>query len=178
MQNDEKKALFDQLITSELSKMRAMSYRILENVTDVDDAIQEALVKAWRHFDAFQGKNHASLSSWVCRIVINSSYDLLRGRCRANTVYDRETQLADTDPTSPLNQIPEEISSQGSSSSQMDIQQAIALLPIPYREAITLVLEYDHKTAAQMLGISRNTLDQRIFKAKKMLKNILSDSEE
>ena len=57
--------------------------------------------------------------------------------------------------------------------------RAIADLPEPYRDAITfgVLSKYDGKAAAKILGISTNTLYQRIFKAKQMLKTALSQEE-
>ena len=69
---------FEQLIDRELPKLRGVAFRLLRNAADTDDAIQEALIKAYQRFDTF--KNEAALSSWVCRIVINCSFDLLRKR--------------------------------------------------------------------------------------------------
>ena len=156
MQTPTKNRQFEQLIDQELPKLRGLAYRILKNAADTDDVIQEALLKAYARFDSF--KNESALSSWICRIVINSSYDLLRERKR-----EREGLQG----YSPEN-------SGGIDTSALEA--AIADLPEPYRNAITIGLlsDYDGKTAAAILGISPNTLYQRIFKAKQMLKNTLT----
>ena len=149
-----KDQLFEQLIDQDLPKLRGIAYRILRNASDTDDVIQEALFKAYMRFDSFKDK--ASLSSWVCRIAINCAYDLLRKR------KAEQKTLANYDPT------PDRPDTSA-------LEEAIAELPDIYRDAITIgVLSgLDGAAAAAMLGISANTLYQRVFKAKQMLKNTL-----
>ncbi len=158
MQKSPKDRLFEQLIDNELPKLRGLAFRILKNATDVDDAIQEALVKAYKRFDTFRNDN-AALSTWVCRIVVNCSYDILRKR------ISEQKKLQDYTPDPNDSTIDTE-----------PLMQAIADLPEHYRDAITfgVLSGYDGKAAAKILEISTNTLYQRIFKAKQMLKTTLS----
>lgn len=53
-------------------------YRITKNWQDAEDALQEALMKAFLHLDSFQGK--ANFSTWFTRIAVNSALMLLRKR--------------------------------------------------------------------------------------------------
>lgn len=43
---------------------------------DADDVLQNTFIKAWKSFDSFRGDS--SLSTWLHRIAINESLDLLR----------------------------------------------------------------------------------------------------
>ena len=157
MQKTPQDKLFEMLIDEELPKLRGLAFRILKNAADVDDAIQEALVKAYQRFNTFHN-DKAALSTWVCRIAVNCSYDILRKRASEQRKLDSYTpNSSNTIDTEPLT-------------------RAIADLPEPYRDAITFgaLSGYDGKAAAKLLGISTNTLYQRIFKAKQMLKTTLS----
>jgi RNA polymerase sigma factor (sigma-70 family) len=53
-------------------------YRITRNWHDAEDALQEALMKAFQHFDSFQGK--ATFSTWFTRIAVNTALMQLRKR--------------------------------------------------------------------------------------------------
>lgn len=158
MQTPSKNRQFEQLIDQELPKLRGLAFRILKNAADTDDVIQEALVKAYQRFDTFKN-DKASLTTWVCRIVVNCSYDLLRKR------ISEQKKLEGYTPDSS-----------GTAIDTEPLTRAIADLPEPYRDAITfgVLSGYDGKEAAKLLGISPNTLYQRIFKAKQMLKTTLT----
>ena len=146
---------FERLIEQQLPTLRGLAFRILRNVADTDDAIQEALLKAYQRFEQF--RSQSELSSWVCRITINCSFDLLRKRKR------EAEALASYEP-------------EESSSNDFGMWEAIMNLPENYSDALVIGCLSGHsgKEAAEILGITRNTLYQRIFKAKEMLKNTLS----
>jgi RNA polymerase sigma-70 factor, ECF subfamily len=72
-------------------------YRMLGSAADADDAVQEALSRAWRAVDRFEGRS--SVRTWLYRIATNVCLDALRGRQRrarpmdlgpASTVADAE----------------------------------------------------------------------------------------
>jgi RNA polymerase sigma factor (sigma-70 family) len=50
--------------------------RITGNISDVEDALQELLLKAYVHIGGFEGRS--AFSSWLTRIAINSALMLLR----------------------------------------------------------------------------------------------------
>src|SRR5260370_29078142 len=50
------------------------------SVFDADDAVQEAIVRAWRGLDGFEGRS--AMRSWLYRIATNVCLDMLRGRQR------------------------------------------------------------------------------------------------
>src|SRR5271167_3331820 len=83
------------------------AYRYLGNAADADDAVQDALLSAYKHIDQFRGE--AQMSTWLTTIVSNSARMQLRKRPRQIHVsldepigreqeYSMSEQLADRRP--------------------------------------------------------------------------------
>lgn len=71
---------YDRLVRPLLPELHAHCYRMLAASHDADDALQDALVKAWRRLGDFEGRS--SLRTWLYTVVTRSCIDLARARGR------------------------------------------------------------------------------------------------
>ena len=62
---------FRRLVEPEQPALLAHAYRMLGSVPDAEDAVQDALLRAWRGLDRFEGRS--SLRSWLYAIATNAS---------------------------------------------------------------------------------------------------------
>src|SRR6476659_5145101 len=69
---------YQRLVEPHRSELHSHCYRMLGSVQDAEDALQEALVRAWRGLPKFEGRS--SLRSWLYRIATNTSLDAIQRR--------------------------------------------------------------------------------------------------
>ena len=69
---------FSQLVLENQETLFRVAYTILHHQEDCRDALQDALLKAWGSIRAIKSTN--AFRSWMIRIVINCSRDILRKR--------------------------------------------------------------------------------------------------
>ena len=71
---------FERLVAPHRAGLQAHCYRMLGSAADAEDAVQDALLRAWRGLSGFQGRS--SFSSWLYRIATNVCLRTLERRPR------------------------------------------------------------------------------------------------
>jgi RNA polymerase sigma-70 factor (ECF subfamily) len=145
-----------------------IAFRRLRNVEDAEDAVQDALLSAYKHIGQFEGRSQ--LSSWLTRIVINTAGMKLRKRLRREVVsldevpVDGGATLADELAAAGPN--PESICAQ--TETQAMVRRALAQISPKLRVAFQMreVGGYSTRETAKALGITTNTLKSRIRRAR------------
>ena len=69
---------FRRLVEPYRAELHAHCYRMLGSVHDAEDALQDAMLRAWRALPRFEGRS--SVRSWLYRIATNTSLDLIGRR--------------------------------------------------------------------------------------------------
>jgi RNA polymerase sigma-70 factor (ECF subfamily) len=71
---------YQELVEVHRAELHAHCYRILGSVEDAEDALQDALLRAWRGLAGFEGRS--SLRSWLYKIATNAALDVAQRRSR------------------------------------------------------------------------------------------------
>lgn len=147
--------------------LRALAYRLLGDRDLMDDALQEAYLKAFRGLPEFTGGS--SFGTWLYRIAYNACLDELR-RGRAARHLPLEEAAAQPDPGPD----PADVATGGQA-----VAAALASLPADLRAAVLLVdaegMDYD--AAGRVLGIPPGTVGSRLSRARASLRKALAPDE-
>ena len=163
------RSAFDQLAERHSIRLRRVLFRITRDCDAAYDAVQEALMRAWRNIGRFEGRSQ--FSTWLTRIGINEAY---RGLPRAS---EQPLELSD--------EVGERIPSWGARPDEIfesreflqAVDRALGQLPLDYRTAVTLrdVEGLSTAEAAGVIGIGERALKSRVHRGRMVLRATLDD---
>ena len=155
---------FDELLRRHDGKMRGLAYKLMADRHRMDDALQEAYLKAYKALPRFRPGRE--FGTWLYRITYNACIDELRKRKRS--------PIATDDPVDPISPRPgpERIITAAET-----VRCALADLPIDQRVTVVLVdgEGFDHREAAEILGVAPGTVASRLSRARAVLRHILGE---
>ncbi len=145
--------------------MLNVAFRIVGNIAEAEDVLQEAFLDAFGKVKEF--RQDTTFGLWLKQIVVNRSINLLRKR-RLELVDMESEQLENIADAETEDE--EEIQYQAAM-----VKEAIKELPEGYRLVISLYLleGYDHEEIGQILNISENTSRTQFLRAKRKLIDII-----
>jgi RNA polymerase sigma-70 factor (ECF subfamily) len=85
-------AAFTRLVQPLRGELHAHCYRMLGSTHDADDALQDALLRAWKGFGGFEGRS--SLRSWLYTVATRTCLDLVDARARRALPMDHTEDAA------------------------------------------------------------------------------------
>jgi RNA polymerase sigma-70 factor (ECF subfamily) len=133
---------------------------------DAEDAVQETLLRAWRHHERFQGR--CRLDSWLHRIATNVCVDMLNARSkRAEPVDPASLQSAPLEVATDTDTDPAE-QTLTDEAFRLALVVAIERLPARQRAVLTLREVFGWRTSevAELLGISAPAVNSLLQRAR------------
>lgn len=161
---------FETLVLRYEKRVYALTLRVCGNSSDAQEAAQEAFLSAWQSLPFFRGE--ASFATWLYRLAMNASVDLLRREKRQKTVSLDDGELNLDLPDSRLT--PHEEAEQREL--QETIQTGLKSLPDDYRAVLVLreLHQLSYQEISDALDVDIGTVKSRINRGRKRLCEFLT----
>jgi RNA polymerase sigma-70 factor (ECF subfamily) len=160
-------AKFEELAMPLFDQLYNFARWLTQDTAEAEDLVQETYTKALRGFSSFQlGTN---FRAWMYRILRNSFLSSRTG-LKVTVAIDED---ADESSLPSESNTPESILI--SQATRDSVQQALADLPVPFREILLLceVEEMSYQEIGETLAIPIGTVMSRLFRARKALRDLL-----
>ncbi|WP_327116783.1 RNA polymerase sigma factor SigM [Streptomyces sp. NBC_01341] len=161
---------FGELVRRHRDRLWAVALRTLGDREEAADAVQDALVSAFRAAHTFRGQS--AVTTWLHRITVNACLD------RARKAASRKT--APVDDAERLDQLMEPHESAEAPAERQDLHRelvaALATLPAEQRSALILVdmQAYPVAEAARILDVPTGTVKSRCARGRARLLPLLT----
>lgn len=147
---------------------------LVQNEMDAEDLVQDVFVKAWESIGGFKGES--KLSTWLYRITITKSLDLLRSRKRkkrfafVNSIFGLNNELV----INPPDFLHPGVKAENKERS-VELFKAIDKLPQQQKVAfvLTRVEGLNHKAVSEILNTSIPAVESLLQRARVNLKKEL-----
>jgi RNA polymerase sigma-70 factor (ECF subfamily) len=164
---------FQALVTPHLRALHVHSYRMLGSYTDAEEAVQEALVRAWRGLHGYQGA--APMRHWLYRITTTTCLKMINRRGR-DPVSTREVAWLQPYPDALLDQLTDADADpaaiiEGRESVALAFVAALQLLPGTQRAVLILrdVLAWPSRDVADLLDTTVAGVNSALQRARATL---------
>jgi RNA polymerase sigma-70 factor, ECF subfamily len=160
------------LFASYMPHLYRVALRVVSTPEEAEEALQDGLVQAVKHFRQFEGRSR--FSTWLTRVVINAALMRLRRRRRdLTTSIDQklgEDDLSLADSISDSRPNPEE--AYAHTEWLQILRRTLLTLPAPYGSALWLrdVQGMSTREAAEALGVPVGSLKSQLHRARLRLR--------
>jgi RNA polymerase sigma-70 factor (ECF subfamily) len=155
---------FEEIVRRHRDRLWAVALRTMREPEEAADALQDALISAYRAAGSFRGDS--AVTTWLHRIVVNACLDRIRRRQVRSTV-----PLPEEGPHEPAD-LRDRVAERDTA---MVIEEALGRLPAEQRAAIVLVdIEgYSVADTAAMLKVAEGTVKSRCARGRARLAILL-----
>jgi RNA polymerase sigma-70 factor, ECF subfamily len=161
---------FTVLTNRHLPAVRRRIGSIVPNSTDVDDVVQEVLLKVWCHLSTF--RSQSSFRTWMTSVAINEALQSYRRRQRRPVCQAPGNLDTFASPTESA------LQSLARAETTQIVRKAVVELPSKYREVLILreFKELSAREVAQSLRLTIPAVKTRLFRARLMILAALQQS--
>ena len=168
--DDDDRKRFARVALSHLDAAFNLARWITRSDHDANDVVQEAYLRAMRHFAGFRGDQ---ARPWLLQIVRNTSYSWMRENRPAELIAIDDEDDAGIEGAAPEADEPPNVAQRHADREQ--INRAIAALPAAFREVLVLreLEDLSYKEIARIVEIPLGTVMSRLARARALLQQAL-----
>lgn len=144
--------------------MYYISYEVLLNERDAEDAVQEAFIRIAKNIAKIGDVNGKETKNFVAIITKREAMKIYNKKKKRNEAVDVDLETIKMSEDNVLN----------------TVSLAIEKLPYKFSSLLTLkyVMGYSGKEISEITGLSENNVRQQLFHARKMLSDMLEEENE
>ena len=163
-------ARFELLLLPHLDAAYNLARWLMRNDHDAQDVVQEACLRAMRHFGSFRGEQ---ARPWLLQIVRHTGYSWLRQN-RPSEVVALDAD-EDTWPEAVAPAADEPMAVAVRNADRVLVNRAIAALPIAFREVLVLreLEDLSYKEIARIVDVPIGTVMSRLSRARALMQQAL-----
>jgi RNA polymerase sigma-70 factor (ECF subfamily) len=164
---------FRMLVERHSRAVYRVAHRMTGNASDAEDVVQETFLKAYRQLGRFESR--ANFSTWLHRIAVNCSIDLIRARPHREAGHDAADldDLGAADPGQPAQPSPERLML----STEVQDRVGAAMSALSPRERAAFVLRHFEghsiEDISRSLGMKTNATKHSVFRAVRKMRAAL-----
>jgi RNA polymerase sigma-70 factor, ECF subfamily len=149
-----------------------LAYRMVGSEQDADDVVQDVFLKAFRQLDRFEAR--ANFGTWLYRIAVNCSLDLLRQRPRRGVEQEPEDEHGPAANADVVQASPERLAY--SAEVQSRVSDALGALSPAERAAFLLRHFEGHsiEEIGRVLGLRTSATKHTVFRAVRKMREALA----
>jgi len=161
-------ALFAILVERHEGPLMRAALRIVRNKEESEDIVQEAFVKMYKNADKFQKFEGIQFKSWAYKITINTAITHYRKFKKGEFLTDDPALYEKPDEEAP------DVRYSFSADAKSMVAKILDKMPLHLRSVLAryYIEDKSYKTIAQEENISIPTLKMRLFRAKKVFKQM------
>lgn len=169
-------AAFGELVRRHQDRLWAVALRTTGDRDDAADALQDALIKAFRAAPGFRGQS--AVTTWLHRIVVNACLDRMRANARETAVADVDEATQRSHQSAPSPRVAPSVTTGDPAEAVVRSETlitAMRALDPDQRAVLVLVDMYAYPVAevAEILGCPQGTVKSRAARGRAHLTRIL-----
>lgn len=165
---------FEKLIRKYQKYAYNISLKYMKDRQDAQDVTQDVLIKIYKNLKKFN--MNSKFSTWMYRIVVNTSKDALEKRNKKQNEVDIDSEY---DNARLLDSKYEPLKEMENKVLKKKLNESINILNLKYREVIILcdLKDFSYEEISEILKIPIGTVRSRISRGRKKLRTIINKSE-